>query len=35
MDACKKIKFYTPMQTAGQIVALLAMGAAMVALLFI
>ena len=35
MDACKKIKFYTPWQTAGQILALVAMGAATVALFFL
>ena len=35
MDACKKIKFYTPWQTAGQILALIAMAAAVLAMLVI
>lgn len=32
MDACKKIKFYTPLQTAAQIAGILATGAALLAL---
>lgn len=34
MDACKKIWFYTPAQTAGQIAAIIAMFAGMLALFF-
>lgn len=34
MDACKKIWFYTPAQTAGQIAAIVAMFAGMIALFF-
>jgi hypothetical protein len=33
MDACKPIQFYTPAQTAGQIAALMAMFAGIVAAL--
>lgn len=33
MDACKKIKFYTPLQTAAQIAGILATGAVMLAMI--
>lgn len=32
MDACRKIKFHTPAQTAAAIVAIIGMGAALMAL---
>ena len=35
MDACKKIQFYTPAQTAGAVAGILAMGAALLALVIL
>lgn len=35
MDACKPIQFYTPGQLAAQLVAIVAMGAAMLAMFVI
>lgn len=35
MDACKKIQFYTPAQTAGAVAGILATGAALLALIVI
>lgn len=35
MDACKKIWFYTPAQIAGQIAAIIGMGAGMLAMFVI